>query len=397
MELRKLEVFCKVVEMKSFTRSAEAVLLSQPTVSEHIRSLEEELGQKLLDRTGREVEPTPVGRLLYNYAVKILRLQQSAMQAIEQYGGKLVGRIMIGSGTIPGTYILPEIISRFRGRYPSIRATLKIAGSQLIASEVLNGQLEIGVVGARWNEKGLEWLEHFSDNLALVVHANIVGRPGEEVDLEELAGEPFILREPESGTRKVIDQIFEDHGMKTSSLTEVAEIGSTAAVLEAVRAGLGIAVLSARAVERDVRSGALAIVPIKGVRLERPFYMIRRKNRELSPAAAVFWDYLLKEGKAVHRLSGTFRMMRFRCRGDNIPLPTVCIRGCRLARPGRDRKKIPEDLRWEVLPGYVRLLWPKIRVSISTRGGGDDQDGQHGVLPGLPGYCVPSGHCCPAI
>jgi DNA-binding transcriptional LysR family regulator len=295
MELRKLEVFCKVVELKSFTRSAEAVLLSQPTVSEHIRSLEEELGQKLLDRTGREVEPTPVGRLLYNYAVKILRLQQSAMQAIEQYGGKLVGRIMIGSGTIPGTYILPEIISRFRGRYPSIRATLRIAGSQLIASEVLNGQLEIGVVGAKWNEKGLEWLAHFSDNLALVVHAQHRWASREEVALEELAGEPFILREPESGTRKVIDQIFEEHGVKTGSLTEVAEIGSTAAVLEAVRAGLGIAVLSARAVERDVRSGDLAIVPIRGIRLERPFFMIRRKNRELSPAAAVFWDYLLKE------------------------------------------------------------------------------------------------------
>lgn len=296
MELRKLEVFCKVVELKSFTRSAEAVLLSQPTVSEHIRSLEEELGQKLLDRAGREVEPTPAGRLLYNYAVKLLRLQQAAVQAMEQYGGKLVGRIMIGSGTIPGTYILPEIISRFRGRYPSIRATLRIAGSQLIASEVLNGQLEIGVVGARWNEKGLEWLEHFSDRLALVVHPGHHLADRGEIALEELTGEAFIMRESESGTRKVIDQIFEDHGMKTSSLMEVAEIGSTAAVLEAVRAGLGIAVLSARAAERDVRYGALAFVRIKGVRLERPFYMIRRKNRELSPAAAVFWDYLLKEG-----------------------------------------------------------------------------------------------------
>lgn len=297
MELRKLEVFCKVVELKSFTRSAEAVLLSQPTVSEHIRSLEEELGQKLLDRTGREAEPTPAGLLLYNYAVKILRLQQAALQAMEQYGGKLVGRIMIGSGTIPGTYILPRIISRFRERYPSIRATLRIAGSHLIASEVLSGQLEIGVVGARWGEKGLEWIEHFSDRLTLVVHAGHRWADGREVALEELAGEPFILREAESGTRKVIDQIFEDHGLRTASLTEVAEIGSTAAVLEAVRAGLGIAVLSARAAERDVRRGDLAAVPIRGISLGRPFYLVRRKNRELSPAAAVFWDFLLKEGE----------------------------------------------------------------------------------------------------
>ena len=95
MELRKLEVFCKVVELKSFTRAAAAVMLSQPTVSEHMRSLEDELGQKLVYRLGRLVEPTPVGSLLYSYAVKILRLQRDALQAIEQYGGKLIGRILL--------------------------------------------------------------------------------------------------------------------------------------------------------------------------------------------------------------------------------------------------------------------------------------------------------------
>lgn len=299
MELRKLEVFCKVVELKSFTRCAAAVLLSQPTVSEHVRSLEEELGQKLLDRMGRAVEPTPVGRLLYNYAVKILRLQQDAMQAVEQYGGKLVGRILIGSGTIPGTYILPGLIGKFRSRFPSIMATLKIAGSQSIASEVLNGHLEIGVVGARWTEKGLEWTEHFSDRLALVVHPGHPWAVRSEVSLDELPGEPFILRESESGTRKVIDRILEEHGIKPSSLTEVAEIGSSAAVIEAVRTGLGIAFLSTKAVEREVQSGALAEVSIKGLELNRPFYLIRRKSREFSPAAAVFWEFLQQQAAAI--------------------------------------------------------------------------------------------------
>ncbi|MHB8788341.1 MAG: selenium metabolism-associated LysR family transcriptional regulator [Desulfobulbaceae bacterium] len=295
MELRKLEVFCKVVELKSFTRSAEAVLLSQPTVSEHIRSLEEELGQKLLDRMGREVEPTPVGRLLYTYAVRILRIQRDALQAVEQYGGKLVGRIMIGSGTIPGTYILPGLIGLFRSRYPSIQATLRIAGSQMIAGRVLDGELEIGVVGARWTEKGLEWVRHFDDRLTLVVSAGHRWAGRREVTLAELTEEPFILRESESGTRRVMEQILEEHGIKPSSLMEVAEIGSTAAVIEAVRAGLGVSVLSARAVEREVQAGALAAIALKDVQLERPFYLIRRRNRELSPAAAVFWAFLQAE------------------------------------------------------------------------------------------------------
>lgn len=296
MELRKLEVFCKVVELKSFTRAAAAVMLSQPTVSEHIRSLEDELGQKLVDRLGRQVEPTPVGRLLYKYGVKILRLQEDALQAVEQYGGKLVGRIMIGSGTIPGTYILPGLIGKFREKYPSIKATLKISSSHTIVEEVLDGELEIGIVGARWSEKGLDYKETFSDSLAVVAAVDhpLAGR--REVSISELVDEPFIFRESGSGTRKVTEQIFVDHGIKVSNLTEVAEIGSTAAVLEAVRDGLGISILSTKAVERDVRAGTLVTIPIKGVKMERPFYMIRRKNRELSPAASVFWVFLRQAG-----------------------------------------------------------------------------------------------------
>lgn len=297
MEMRKLEVFCRVVELKSFTRAAEAVLLSQPTVSEHIRSLEEELGQKLIDRLGREAEPTPVGSLLYKYAVKMLRLQQDAIESVERYGGKLVGRMMIGSGTIPGTYILPRIIGQFRQKYTSIKATLRIAGSQLIASEVLDGSLDMAVVGARWKEKGLEWEKIFSDRLVLVVNAEHPWAERSEINLEELKQEPFIFRERASGTRKVIDQIFEEHGVNPADLQEVAEIGSTAAIKEAVKAGIGISILSVRSVEQELHYGLLKTLPLKGIRLERPFYLIRRINRELSPVSSVFWEYLLQEGR----------------------------------------------------------------------------------------------------
>lgn len=296
MELRKLEVFCKVVELKSFTNAAEAVLLSQPTVSEHIRSLEEELGQKLIDRLGRKAEPTPVGRILYKYAVRMLRLHQEAVESVEKYGGRIVGRIMIGSGTIPGTYILPRLIGLFRRQHSSIKATLHIAGSQFIATEVLSGTLDLGVVGARWSEKGLEWREIFSDQLALVVSTDHPWANRNRVSLHELREEPFILRENGSGTRRVIDGILENNGVNPSTLREVAEIGSTAAIKEAVRTGIGISILSVRSVEQDVRHGILSTIPIEGVQLERSFYLIRRKNRELSPVAAVFWEYLLQQG-----------------------------------------------------------------------------------------------------
>ncbi len=297
MEFRKLEVFCKVVELKSFTRTAEAVHLSQPTVSEHIRNLEEQLDQKLIDRLGREVEPTPVGRVLYGYARKILRLQNDATQAVEQYSGNIIGRIMIGCGTIPGTYILPSMIGEFRNDNPSIKATLQIAGSRTIAKRVIQGDLELGVTGAMWNENSLDWQEIFSDQLTLVVSPKHRFAKQKSVKPEDLLNEPFILRESASGTRKVIDQILNDYGIKPSSLHEVAEIGSTAAVKNAILSGLGVSFLSKQGVTDNVKRGELAMVDVEGFNLHRPFYLIKRKNRELSPVGAVFMDYLLQKAK----------------------------------------------------------------------------------------------------
>lgn len=292
MEINKLEAFCKVVELKSFTRAAEAVLLTQPTVSEHIRSLEQELGQKLLDRLGRVVEPTPVGSLFYGYAQKILQTRREAEQAVAQFTGSLVGRIRVGCGTIPGTYLLPELIGRFRARYPTIKTTLRISSSQIISEKVLKGELDFGVVGAKWNESGLSWTQMFHDELTLVAHPAHPWAGGNPVSLADVMQEPFILREPESGTRKVFSRILAENGLKENDLQEVAEIGSTAAIKEAVKAGIGISILSRCALRDDINCGRLVAVTIQGQKLERSFYLVQRKNRELSPVASVFLEYL---------------------------------------------------------------------------------------------------------
>ncbi|HEB70613.1 MAG TPA: LysR family transcriptional regulator [Desulfobulbus sp.] len=292
MDLRKLEVFCTLVELKSFTKTAEAVLLSQPTVSEHIRNLEHVLGQKLVDRLGRQVEPTPVGKILYTHARRILRMQQEALQAVEEYSGRISGRIMIGCGTIPGTYLLPKLISDFRMQYPEIKATLHISSSRTIARKVMEGNLELGVVGARWNEPSLDWKTIFSDELSLVVHPKHRWTKQHSIDCRQLIDEPFILRETGSGTRRVIAQFLRQQGMQENDLQEVAEIGSTAAIKEAVKAGIGISILSRRAITDDLECGRLATVSLNKLRITRPFYLIRRRKRQLAPVATTFVDFL---------------------------------------------------------------------------------------------------------
>ncbi|OQX06168.1 MAG: LysR family transcriptional regulator [Desulfobulbaceae bacterium A2] len=297
MDIRRLEVFCRVVELKSFTRAADAVLLSQPTVSEHIRSLEEEIGQRLVDRLGREALPTQAGRILYRYGQKMLQLRQEALQSMESHGGRLAGRLHLGAGTIPGTYLLPRLLGRFRGEHPGIKATLRIAGSQLIAQEVLGGELELGVVGASWHETGLDWQEIFSDTLSLVVPPTHPWAGREAIPLDELSGAPFVLRERASGTRRAVGQLLDSHGFNPALLQEVAEMGSTEAVKQAVKAGLGVAILSCRAVAEEVQAGLLACVPLEGIEMRRPFYLIRRKRRELAPACAAFLELLLEEAR----------------------------------------------------------------------------------------------------
>lgn len=298
MDLHRLEVFCKVVELRSFTKAAEAVLLSQPTVSEHIRTLEAMLGEKLLDRLGREAFPTPAGEILYRYAQKMLRLRDEARQALGRYRGELSGRLVLGASTIPGTYILPKIIGSFKTLHPSIQLTLKIASTGEIGEAVLRGDLEIGLVGSRWKDGRLETEEVFSEELVLAVYPSHPWSTRREVDMEELYGEHFILRQADSGTRMVMSHILGGHGFDFSKLFVVAEMATTQAVRQSIKAGIGISILSRQAVEEDLEGGSLVAVPIKGIRFHRPFYLIQRKNRQLSPLCEAFLIHLRKESLA---------------------------------------------------------------------------------------------------
>ncbi len=292
MDIHRLEVFCRVVDLQSFTKAAEASFLTQPTVSEHIRALEETLDEKLVDRLGREVLPTPAGKILYRYARNIIALRDEAIQALDRYKGKLSGHLLIGASTIPGTYILPEIIGAFKTQYPSIQITLKISDSGEVIDRIREGSLEIGMVGARWSDRRVVLEEAFSDELVLTVYPDHPWAARETIRLEELEGEPFIMREKGSGTRMVMHQILEANGFDPAHLNGVAEMGSTEAVRQGIKARIGISILSARAVAEDVQRGTLVTLETEGVRFLRPFYLVQRKKRQISPLGTAFLGYL---------------------------------------------------------------------------------------------------------
>lgn len=296
MDIRRLEVFCRVLELRSFTRAAEAVLLTQPTVSENIRLLEEAVGEKLLDRLGREVLPTPAGRILYGYARRIIQLRDEAMQAMQQYRGELSGTLALGASTIPGAYILPPLIESFRLHHPAIQLQLRIADTTAVVEELLHDRLELGLIGARLKEQRFDCDEMFADELVLTLYPGHpwVGR--DSVRPQELENEPVILREQGSGTRLVMSQALREQGIDLARLPVVAEMGSSEAVRQGIKSRLGISILSSLAVAEDLQRGDLFTVPLQGMRIRRPFFLLRRKGRQLSPLALAFYEHLRLAG-----------------------------------------------------------------------------------------------------
>jgi len=294
MDIRALEVFCKIVELKSFSRAAEAVYLTQPTVSGHIKVLEEFVGVKLLDRLGREVLPTKVGELLYGYAKQILALRNQAIQALEEYKGSLKGHLVIGGSNIPGEYFLPTLLATFKARYPEISITLRIADSREIVRGVLEGTVELGAVGAKFDDGQLIYLKLLEDELVLALPPGHAWATKPVVALKELVEQPMILREVGSGSRKVFEDALHAAGLDSSALTVVAELGSTEAIRQALKSGAGVSVISLRAIQDDLDRGTLRTVPLEGIRLTRDFYLVYHKNRSRSPLCEAFANFLLE-------------------------------------------------------------------------------------------------------
>ncbi len=301
MDFRRLEIFAKVAELGSFSRAAEALFLTQPTVSEHVRSLEDELGVQLLDRLGRGATPTPAGQVLLGYARRMVALAREAQQAVDQLRGRISGELAVGGSTIPGEYVLPRLIGAFKAKYPDISISLLIGDSRQVSAWVDEGRVEVAVVGARPSARALESRELMPDELVVVVPAGHPWAAGRAIGIADLRGEPLVMRERGSGSREAMERALADAGLDLSGFRVVGEMGSTQAVKQAVRAGLGIALMSHRAVEDECRAGLLACVKVTDLKFARAFYLVTHRDRTRSPVAQAFVAYL--ESQAAERVS----------------------------------------------------------------------------------------------
>ncbi len=292
MDIHVLELFCRIVESGSFSKAANAAYLTQPTVSGHIKKLEGEVGVRLLDRLGHRATPTKAGDLLYRYAKRILALRQEALQALDELKGGLKGELILGASSIPGGYLLPPLIGRFRAQYPDISVVLKVSDSKEIIEAVIDGAYEVGAVGAQFDDGRLEYQKFAEDEMVLVVPPTHPWASRRSVRVKELPSQPFLIRERGSGTRKIMEQALEQHNLSMSAFRVTGEMGSNEAIRQSVKTGGGIAIISRLAVASDIKHRELNAIPVAGLKLTREFYLITHRHRSRSPICNAFLTFI---------------------------------------------------------------------------------------------------------
>lgn len=294
MNLKQLEAFVRVAETKSFSEAAKRLYLTQPTVSAHVASLEKELGACLLMRSTKEVSLTEEGKALYEYAVQMLALEQKIK---EHFGSRKKGKsvLRIAASTIPSQYLLPEIMVRFRERYPGVCLRVMETDSAKVVEQIIARGADIGLAGTVLEQKQCVYIPFYQDELVVIATGECMEGPE---SVEETAGwirrMPVILREEGSGTRKEAQRLLRQMGIDLSELNIVASIENQETIKRSVRNGMGISILSRLAAEDEIRSGVLRAVPLGETGGKRNINLVFDRRFLQSTEAEKFID-LVKE------------------------------------------------------------------------------------------------------
>lgn len=295
VDFRHLETFCRVADLRSFSKAADDLFLTQPTVSGHILSLEQSLGLRLLDRMGRETRLTKGGEILYQYASKILAFRREALNALSEFSEGIKGELTLGASTIPGEYLLPKLLGDFKKEHPRLTISLKIADTKEVVQYVLQGKVEFGMTGAKLNHPSLHYDLFEEDEIIIIGPASPRGLQKQRLRFEEMLKEPWIVREEGSGTQMAVEKALKKKNQSLKQLNQTIEMGSTSSLKEAVKAGLGFAFISRKAVEQELNQGLLSHIKVEGIEpISRQIYIVFHQGKTFSPMGMKFLRYLKK-------------------------------------------------------------------------------------------------------
>ena len=294
MDLWQLHIFVSVVQKKSFSKASEAINLSQPTVSTHIKELEEHFQCRLLDRLGKTTEPTRAGMILYDHAKQLLGLRDLTESAMLDFLGHTKGELNSGGSTIPAGYILPKLIGSFSKKFPDVAIALSAGDTTQIIDAIKQGKIELGVVGALKEDPAICQEKLSSDEMKLIVPKGHKWANRRFIDCSKIFSEPFIAREKGSGTWQSILGSMDKAGFNSLDLKPCVTMGNSVSVIQGILNQVGISILSTIAVANEIETGRVHALSVKGLDLNRYFYLTLPKKRTQSPICSKFINFAKK-------------------------------------------------------------------------------------------------------
>jgi DNA-binding transcriptional LysR family regulator len=295
LNLHRLSIFMTVVESGGFSAAAQKLYMSQPSVSNHVRNLEQSLQTTLIDRSGPRIRPTAEGEVLVEYARRVFLLTEEAVSAIREVSGVQTGRLEVGGTTTVGTYLLPRLLARFRDRHQGIECDIVVGNNGQIVKRLLDGELGLAIVAGQPGAPQLKTETVLDERLLLICAPGhklaVRGADGvlpvspAPVSPTELAAERFLLREPGSQTRDLQEAAL--IGWDLDDIAK-ADMWGPETIKQSVAAGLGISLISEHAIDAEVREGRLAVVEVDPPLRSRPVVVAYRRDRLLSPAERAF-------------------------------------------------------------------------------------------------------------
>lgn len=286
MDLHQLYVFTKVVEHKSFSKAAEDIFLSQSTVSSHIQGLEKMLGVKLFDRVGRESILTPHGERLYGWALKLLLLKDQALLDLKQGMAELKGMIRIAASSVPSQFMIPKMVKRFREHYPEVMFHINQSSSKNVAEKVLNGSVDVGILGQKFEDDKLRYIPLLKEKLVLVTPNQM--EITEPVHIRDILHYPFVMRNSDSGTNALLESFLKKNHIAKDQLKIISYIEDGQSLLQFVIQDVGISIISEVSAREYSKNNLLKMYEINGFDDERYFYLVYNINKTQSIVSKLF-------------------------------------------------------------------------------------------------------------